>query len=70
VEFALEHLKNGSILEGASFEIVVEKAESECTKCGTLFEPRLPFLMCPSCGKPSSSFIKGRDIYIDYYEGE
>ncbi|MEW5919602.1 MAG: hydrogenase maturation nickel metallochaperone HypA [Bacillota bacterium] len=70
IEFALEHAKSGSILEGASFEIVVEEAQSKCVNCATLFEPQLPFLMCPSCGTPSSSFEKGREIYIDYYEGE
>ena len=70
VEFALEHLKHGSILESATFEIVLENAQSRCTKCARLFEPRPPFLMCPACGKPSSVFVKGRDIYIDYYEGE
>ena len=70
VEFALEHLKNGSILEDATFEIVLEEAQSKCTKCATLFEPQLPFMMCPTCGKPSSSYVKGRNIYLDYYEGE
>ncbi len=70
VEFALEYATKGTILEGAQVEIAVEEAKSRCTGCATLFEPQLPFLLCPACGKPASCFPQGRDVYIDYYEGE
>lgn len=70
VEFALEWAKEGTILEGATVEIVVEEAQCSCEGCATLFEPQLPFLMCPACGKPASAFARGREVYIEYYEGE
>ena len=70
MEFALEYATPGTILEGASVEIAVEEAQCRCEGCAAFFEPQLPFLLCPACGKPASAFARGRDVYIDYYEGE
>lgn len=67
--FALEHLTPGTILDGASYKLVKEKSEGRCKICASNFEPEPPFFSCPKCNG-SSEFIRGRNIYIDYYEGE
>ncbi|RJX25135.1 MAG: hydrogenase maturation nickel metallochaperone HypA [Dethiobacter sp.] len=70
IEFALEHLCKGTILDGAAFEITIEELQGKCDSCSLLFKPSPPFFLCPSCGKGCSSFTKGRQVYIDFYEGE
>ena len=67
--FALENLTPGTVLEGAKCELVREKSEGKCKICANHFKPEPPFYSCPKC-HGSSEFIKGRDIYIEYYEGE
>lgn len=67
--FALEHLAPGTIIEGASCKLVKEESEGKCKICTNHFKPEPPFFSCPLC-HGSSEFIKGRDVYIDYYEGE
>jgi len=70
LEFALEHLSRGTPLEGAAFDLAVEEASCLCNNCQLTFKPEQPFFTCPFCGRASSSFVKGKEVYIDYYEGE
>lgn len=70
LEFALEHLSGGTPLEGATFELFREEARCQCPRCELTFKPQPPFFACPSCGRASSSFVKGKEVYIEYYEGE
>lgn len=69
LSFALEHLTPGTILDGAACELVREESEGKCKLCANLYKPEPPFYSCPLC-HGSSEFIKGRDVYIEYYEGE
>ncbi len=70
MDFALQHLTTGTILDGASYELVTEEARSQCQDCGRAFRPAPPFFLCPGCGRGGAPFTCGRELYIDYYEGE
>jgi len=70
LEFALQALTKQTILHDASYDIVMEEARAECHDCHFVFRPVPPFFLCPSCGKGRVSFLQGRLLNIEYYEGE
>jgi len=70
LDFALRVLVQGTIADGASFELKREEALAECPACRTEVRPEPPFLTCPQCGASLSRFTRGKRIHLEYYEGE
>jgi len=70
LRFAFESLRSGNLFEEANLEIVEEKLWVRCKDCGNEFRPELPWLLCPQCQKARVEFLRGRELYLDYLEGE
>lgn len=70
LDFALRHLTSGTILEGADFNIKVASSLCECKKCQQIFKPLPPFFLCPFCRSGQTVITAGRQVYIEFYEGE
>ncbi|AGL00691.1 hydrogenase maturation nickel metallochaperone HypA [Desulfoscipio gibsoniae] len=70
LEFAFEILTEGTICAGA--ELVIEKSALllKCQECAQEFRPEGYLYRCPACGAAYASLVKGRELYVDYYEGE
>lgn len=71
LRFAFEALQKGDeLLDGAVLDIREEAVACECRDCGYSYEaPNYEFI-CPSCLSPNIKIVRGRDLYIDFYEGD
>lgn len=70
LQFALENVTKGTILDGTAVEIVINEAKEICRMCDTDFSPQPPFFECPKCGNAGLTGCQNRQLYIDYYEGD
>lgn len=71
LQFAFEVLqKEDELLKGAVLEIREEPVRCECKDCGHLYEAPNYELLCPSCSGPNVKIVGGRELYIDFYEGD
>ncbi len=78
LQFALEALSEGTVLEGAKFKIVEVEALARCRKCGCEWRPRglslsalhfnpeaiVESLKCPRCGARDFEILKGEELLI------
>ncbi|MGB9791239.1 MAG: hydrogenase maturation nickel metallochaperone HypA [Thermacetogeniaceae bacterium] len=71
LRFAFDALQKGDeLLEGAVLEIREEPVRCECRDCGHSYDaPNYEFI-CPSCSSPNIKITRGRELYIDFYEGD
>lgn len=70
LEFAFQVLTPGTVCEGAALEMETIPALLLCRQCGREFRSaEFPFL-CVSCGAGGARLIRGKELYLDYYEGE
>lgn len=70
LEFAFEVLTRDTPCEGAVLEIETAPAVFLCRQCRREFHSNeFPFL-CPACGSGGAGLIRGKELYLDYYEGE
>ncbi|MCL6636184.1 MAG: hydrogenase maturation nickel metallochaperone HypA [Peptococcaceae bacterium] len=70
LDFAFGALTRGTVCEGAHLEIEASPAVFRCRQCGREFQAgTFPFL-CTDCGAGGAELIRGRELYLDYYEGE
>lgn len=70
LEFAFEVLSKGTLIEGAELEIEEQEIIGRCEACGKEFKTNLYAFVCPHCGHPKVDIVSGRDLYIDFYEGD
>lgn len=70
LEFAFEALSRGTLCEGAVLEIEISPAVSLCRQCGREFAAAAYPFLCPDCGAGGAEPVRGRELYLDYYEGE
>lgn len=72
LEFAFEAVKTQEpIFAGAVLEIKQMPVKCRCHQCGEAFqlEEKLRFV-CPRCSGSDIEITGGRELYIDYYEGD
>ena len=72
LEFAFEAIKIADpLFTGAVLKIKQTPVKCKCHQCGEAFqlEGRLRFI-CPQCQTNDVEIIGGRELYIDYYEGD
>lgn len=69
LEFAFEALSPGTVMDGATLTMTLEEAQARCRACGHEYHPPVYRLACPACGGPPE-VLKGKELYLDYYEGE
>lgn len=68
--FAFETLSQDTVCSGAELEIEIRKLALQCVACGHTFaEEKLP-KVCPVCGGYDLKIVAGRELHLDYYEGD
>ncbi len=71
LQFAFEVLqKEDELLKDAVLEIRDEPIRGECRDCHHVFDIENHEFLCPSCSGPNVKIVGGRELYIDFYEGD
>ncbi len=71
LQFSFEAFRQEEpLLREAVLEIREEPAAGECKDCQQRFEIKDYEFICPSCSSVNVKLAGGRELYIDYYEGE
>jgi hydrogenase nickel incorporation protein HypA/HybF len=66
---AFEIFAQGTIAEGARLDIDEVPAQAHCHACGTVWELPDYRFECPSCGGNDADVAKGRELYIESFDG-
>ncbi len=70
LEFSFQVLSRDTLAAGAKLVIEEQQALSKCSHCQITY-PWLEYgYRCPSCSSLGGTIIQGRDLYIDYLEGD
>ena len=72
LQFAFEVFRQQEPLlkDDAVLEIREEPVMGECKDCQRRYEIKDYEFICPSCSGINIKLVGGRELYIDYYEGE
>lgn len=70
LQFAFEAFKDEELFRDAVLEIRKEPVRGECKDCQHQFDIKDFVFLCPSCSSPNVRIAAGRNLYIDYYEGD
>jgi hydrogenase nickel incorporation protein HypA/HybF len=70
LQFGLELLAPGTILEGAAVSIFQPPAVSCCRACGEVTEIDDMVSDCPRCHSPEIAIERGRDLLLESIELE
>lgn len=71
LRFAFESMADDDLFINA--ELLIEERERSwcCQTCQEQFPNEQPFHNpCPYCGSPDTEIISGREMYIEFYEGD
>jgi len=68
--FGFAALSMGSIAEGAHIEIRIVPLVGQCNRCGQEFSVERYCFLCPQCDSPKVTIISGRELAVEYLEGE
>lgn len=63
-------LSRGTVLADAALEIEEQELLLTCRACGHRFRPAEYWFSCPACGALEVEIVQGRDLYVDFYEGD
>jgi len=63
LEFCFELAAAGTLLAGASVEILEQSGAARCRSCGTDFELVDPILLC-ACGSADVELLSGRELCV------
>jgi len=64
LRFALEIVKEDTVLENAVFQIESPSAMGECLQCRHSFEIPEIYFLCPQCGSPDIKVISGDELQV------
>ncbi len=64
LEFALDSIVKGTILDGAKRIIIKVPAIAVCESCNTDFSPEFEYTPCPSCGNFGFKILQGNELRI------
>lgn len=70
LEMAFSALSRGTVAQSAKLEIEQREVRLRCPNCELEFVPELPYFACLRCGHVAYQFIQGRELYLEYFEGE
>jgi len=70
LQFAFETFKEEELFKDAVLEIRKEPVRGECKDCHHTFGVEDFAFVCPKCSSPNVRIASGRELYIDYYEGD
>jgi hydrogenase nickel incorporation protein HypA/HybF len=71
LQFCFQVLSQDELFSNAVLEIEEKDIVISCNECQQqyILEDGYSFL-CPGCGASQVEFISGREMYLDYYEGD
>jgi len=71
LDFAFRALSLDTVCAGAELEIETRPVLYACRECGEEFAPaEWSPVSCPRCGSGEAGLKQGKELYVDYYEGE
>lgn len=70
LEMAFLALSLGTVAEGAELEIEEREIVLCCPDCQLEFSSVTPWSACPRCGGSGPVLVHGRELYLDYFEGD
>lgn len=70
LQFAFEVLTGETVCAGAVLEVDRRPLLFRCAACGLEFSPAGLSRRCPGCGNGDTALLGGRELYVDYYEGD
>lgn len=72
LHFAFEAISTTELLfKGAVLEIEERETICQCLQCQQTIEIEDNYhFVCTSCGSNNVAIIQGRELYLDYYEGD
>ncbi|SFH28037.1 hydrogenase nickel incorporation protein HypA/HybF [Desulfotomaculum arcticum] len=70
LSFAFEALAADTVCSSAELDMEIKKGLLRCTHCGHEFSNAFFINRCPVCGARDVDILAGRELHIDYYEGE
>lgn len=68
LRFAFEALSEGTMCEGADFQINMIEPKSTCLECGETYTHDRLHMLCPHCGSAFTQLIEGKELNIDSIE--
>lgn len=71
LRFAFDVLsKEEELFKEASLEIEERDTECHCLSCDFRFSPQEEGFACPCCRETRVEIVKGRELFVDFFEGE
>ena len=70
LSFAFKSLSGDTVCSSAELDIEIKKGVLLCTACGHKFPYETLQNLCPECGSVYLDIISGRELRVDYFEGE
>lgn len=70
LRFAFEVMAREPFIKGAVLEIDHAELTALCKECGNKFELKEYELVCPFCKSQQIKVLTGREMVIDFFEGE
>lgn len=64
MEFAYPVVCRGTLAEGSRLEVEHVPVRCQCESCEAEFEPEGAVYACPTCGRPSSRIVSGRELEL------
>lgn len=69
LEFCWQISTENTFMEDAEFVVEKKPALALCSKCGGEYKFSEEFC-CPQCGGAVQDIVSGKELYVDYIEGE
>lgn len=70
IRFCFDICAQGTVLEGATLQIVDVEGRGHCSACGAEPALTMPLGRCPSCHEPSLRIVAGTELKIKEMEVE
>ncbi|MCR4399386.1 MAG: hydrogenase maturation nickel metallochaperone HypA [Syntrophomonadaceae bacterium] len=71
LQFAFGVLSQEPLFQGAVLEIEARPLVATCKECGGSFSPGRDYcFICPGCQGQGVEITSGRELFVDYYEGD
>lgn len=64
LELAFRAAAEGTIAEGAVFNVTEERVVAVCNPCECMFLPEIDNFVCPQCGAADARIVAGNEIIL------
>ncbi len=70
LEFSFETLSQNTPADGANLVIENRSLQLQCRECNHTFNPEKLKYSCPECTSKLTEIISGRELFVEYFEGD